>query len=410
VRPRPVEADRGGRFRGVSAGVACHDTAVRRLAWAGAFVVSLDSMVNVAFPAMAASFGLAPEQVRWVIVCYVLTYAITAFTGGAAADRLGHVGVFTAGLAFSAMGFLVAGAAPTYAALLAGRVVQGVGGGLVYGTVPGLVTLSVDPPDRARALGALNAAIGLGLAVGPVASGLLLDAAGWPAIFYARAPLAAVLLVWAWRSRPAMRGGAPRLVAARDVLRRRVLHAGALAFLANAGIFAIWLLAPFYLVGTRGLSALAAGVLFMLTPLGTAVASSLSGRAVGRLGTPAALVAGLVVEAVGLVLLSRADAATPVAAIAAALFAAGFGIGFFQVPNMTSLMAAFSAGQQGAAGGFAFLSRTLGVVAGVLVLAQVFAVRRTAIGPEAAFGEAFLVAAAVVAAAAALSSLSSRAG
>jgi MFS family permease len=384
---------------------------VRRLAWAGGFVVSLDSMVNVAFPAMAAAFALAPEQVQWVIVCYVLTYAVTAFVGGAAADGLGHVGVFTAGLALSTFAFIVAGAAPAYGMLLAARVVQGVGGGLVYGTAPGLVTLSVDPSGRARALGAFNAAIGLGLALGPVVSGLLIDVTGWRAIFYARAPLAAGLLALAWRSRPAARGGgAPRLVAAGDVLRARVLHAGALAFLANAGIFAIWLLAPFYLVGIRGLSARAAGILFMLTPLGTALASPLSGRAVSRLGMAPALAAGLVLEAVGLALLSRADAATPVAAVAAALFAAGFGLGFFQVPNMTSVMAAFPAGQQGAAGGVAFLSRTLGVVAGVLTLAQVFALRRAGIGAEAAFGEAFLLAAGVVGAAAALACLRPRAG
>jgi predicted MFS family arabinose efflux permease len=202
--------------------------------------------------------------------------------------------------------------------------------------------------------------------------------------------------------------GSPRLVAARDVLRPSVLHAGALAFLANAGIFAIWLLAPFYLVGVRGLPARAAGLLFMLTPLGTALASTVSARAVARYGAFAALFGGLVVEAIGLALMSRAGAATPVVAVGLALFAAGFGVGFFQVPNMASVMTLFPAGQQGAAGGFAFLSRTLGVVAGVLVLAQVFALRRVAVGAEAAFGEAFLVATVVVAGAAALSAASRR--
>src|SRR5437762_4571553 len=145
---------------------------VRALAGAGVFVVSLDSMVNVAFPAMAAAFALAPQQVRWVIICYVLTYAVTAFLGGAAADRVGAVRVFTMGLALTLVGFVVAGAAPTYLGLLAGRVVQGLGGGLVYGTAPGIVTLSVEPRQRPRALGALTAAIGLGFAAGPVMAGL----------------------------------------------------------------------------------------------------------------------------------------------------------------------------------------------------------------------------------------------
>src|SRR5262249_60957898 len=86
-------------------------------------------MVNVAFPAIASAFGLAPEQVRWVIVCYVFTYSVTAFAGGAAADRLGYLAVFTTGLAFMAVGFVSAGAASAYGGHLAGRAVPGLGGG-----------------------------------------------------------------------------------------------------------------------------------------------------------------------------------------------------------------------------------------------------------------------------------------
>src|SRR3989338_5408972 len=55
----------------------------RWIAAAGAFVVSLDSMVNIAFPSMAAAFRLPPEAMRWVIICYVGTYALMSFGGGA---------------------------------------------------------------------------------------------------------------------------------------------------------------------------------------------------------------------------------------------------------------------------------------------------------------------------------------
>jgi predicted MFS family arabinose efflux permease len=383
---------------------------VRRLAEAGAFVVSLDSMVNVAFPAMAAAFAMAPERVRWVIICYVLTYAVTAFVGGAAADGLGHRRVFTVGLALSALGFLLATVASDYGRLLAARVVQGLGGGLVYGTTPGLVTTAVGAAERPRALGALNAAVGLGFAVGPLVAGVLVDALGWRAVFAARLPLALVVLAWAWSTGPAAtRAVAPRLVAAADVLRGAVLHAGVLAFLANAGIFAIWLLAPFYLAAVRGLPAMTAGALFMLTPVGTALASPLAGRALAALGARASLVAGLAVEAAGLALLSRADASASLASVGLALFVAGLGLGFFQVTNLILVMQAFSAGQQGVAGGFAFLTRTLGVVAGVVTLAHLFATRRAAIGAEGAFGEAFATAAVVVALAALVAVLQPRA-
>jgi MFS family permease len=385
----------------------CHHTPVIRwIAAAGALVVSLDSTVNVAFPAMTAAFAVPPERVRWVIICYVFSYAITAFVAGALADRVGHGRVFRVGLALSAVAFLVAGLAPTFGWLLAARVVQGLGGGGVYGTAPGLVTLAAPPDARGRALGFLNAGIGIGFSAGPLIAGLLVGGLGWPSIFLLRLPLALAALGWALLALPAASAPpAPRLVAASDVLRAPVLIAGALSFLANASIFAIWLLAPFYLVGPRGLPVVTAGLLFTLTPLGTTVAAPVAGRLADRVGARVPVVAGLALQSGGLLLLSGADAATPLPRLAVALFAAGLGLGLFQVPNMAHIMAAFSTAQQGAAGGFAFLARTLGVVAGVVVLAQLFAVRRLVVGLGPAAAEAFLAAGITVGVAAVAASL-----
>src|SRR2546422_10136154 len=84
---------------------------VRWVAAAGAFVVSLDSMVNIAFPAIAAAFGAPPERMRWIIICYTGSYAVMSFVAGAAADRIGHAPVFRVGLALSVAGFALCGAA-----------------------------------------------------------------------------------------------------------------------------------------------------------------------------------------------------------------------------------------------------------------------------------------------------------
>ena len=374
---------------------------VRWVAAAGAFVVSLDSMVNISFPAMAVAFGAPPEQVRWVIIGYVGSYAVTSFVAGAAADRIGHLPVFRAGLGLSAAAFALCGWAPSFGLLVAGRAVQGIAGGLVYGTAPALVTLGAAAPLRGRRLGFLNAAIGCGFASGPLLAGVLIDALGWRAIFHARVPAALVALAWALAVRRSERVTASRrLVAARDILRASVLFASGLSFVANAAIFAIWLLAPFYLVTVRGLPAASGGVLFMLTPLGTAAAAPLAGRLADRVGARPPMVAGLVLEAIGLGVMSRVEAATPLALVALALCAAGFGLGVFQVPNMVSVMAAFPAHHQGAAGGLTFLARTLGVVTGVAILAAVFAGRRELVGFQPAFAEAFTLAALAVAVAA----------
>src|SRR5437660_1602548 len=244
----------------------------RWIAASGAFVVSLDSTVNIAFPAMTVAFAVEPERVRWIIIAYVFSYAITSFVAGALADRVGHGRVFAAGLAGSALAFALAGLRPTFG----------------------------------------------------------------------------------------------------------------------------WLLAPFSLVASRGLAASTAGLLFTLTPLGTTLAAPLAGRVVDRLGARAPVAAGLALEALGLALLSRAGPTSSLGMVALALFAAGFGLGLFQVPNMAQVMAAFTSVQQGAAGGFAFLARTLGTVAGVAVLAQLFGTRRPVIGLGPAAAEAFLATAIAV--------------
>jgi MFS family permease len=369
-----------------------------RVAAAGTFVISLDSMVNIAFPAMAAWFGEPPEAMRWVIMPYVFSYAVMSFIGGALGDRIGHARVFRAGLAATIVAFVVDSLAPAFGWLIAGRVLQGISGGLVYGTAPGILTLAARPTERGRALGFLNATIAGAFAAGPVVAGILVYAFGWQTVFAARIPLAVLALAWAHIALHDARGFvASRLVRSDEVLRVRVLGPAAVSFVANGGIFAVWLLAPFYLVEVRALGTVAGGLVFMLTPLGTALAAPVAGRLADGVGPRTPMIAGLVLEAAGLALASRAGEATPVIVVALALFAAGFGLGLFQVPNMTALMAEFGTGQQGAAGGLSFMARTLGVVAGVATLSTVFAARRVVVGFEAAFATAFVIAAVAVA-------------
>jgi MFS family permease len=156
------------------------------------------------------------------------------------------------------------------------------------------------------------------------------------------------------------------------------------------------LFGPFYLLERRGLGALYGGALFMLMPMGTALAATPAGRLADRVGPWAPMAAGLAMESAGLLVLSAAGPTTSSALLAAALLAAGLGVGLFQAPNMTALMAQFPAGQQGVAGGFAFLARTLGTVGGVATLAYVFAVARAAAGFDTAFARAYLTAATAV--------------
>jgi len=190
------------------------------------------------------------------------------------------------------------------------------------------------------------------------------------------------------------------MVVPSDILRWPVLHAGFLAFLANYAQFAVWLLVPFYLVAERGLSAAAGGLLFMLTPVATTIVAPVAGRMADRLGPRGPMIAGLAAEAAGLLLVARCDGSTPLVLVGGALGLVGLGLGVFQVPNIAQVMAAFPPRQQGAAGGFAFLSRTTGVVVGVQAAAWLFRERAQTLGFLPAFQFTFAAAAAVCALAA----------
>jgi DHA2 family multidrug resistance protein-like MFS transporter len=366
------------------------------LAALGVFAVSLDSAINIALPAMAAAFGVGPATIRWVIICYVLTYALMAFIAGVVADRLGPVPVFTAGLGISCVVFAAFALAGSFGGVLLLRVLQGVGGGLVYGTAPALVTLWLARERHGRGLGLMSLGLGAGLAIGPLLGGVLVERLGWLWVFLARAPLmgALALLAGAMLGAPQRIGAAARIVAPRDLLRAPVLKAAALAFLSNYAQFAVWLLGPFLLVGVLGLSPITGGLFFMLTPLGTALAAPVGGWATDRGGPRWPLIAGLVIESAGLWIFSGLEVAGPLALVALGLALVGLGAGIFQVPNLAEMMAAFPAAQQGAAGGLAFLSRTLGSAAGVQVAAMLFESRGGGVGLVEAFHFAFAAAAA----------------
>src|SRR5262249_60984692 len=118
---------------------------------AGALVVSLDSMMTIAFPAIAAALGVPPERVRWIIIFYVLTYALMSFAGGAAADRLGHALVFRAGLALSPLAFIMGGGAAGPGWLLFPRRIQGRRARVGLGPRAALLTPRAPAPGPGRA-------------------------------------------------------------------------------------------------------------------------------------------------------------------------------------------------------------------------------------------------------------------
>ncbi len=350
------------------------------LSGAGALLCSLDAALNVAFPAIAQSFGISPLGITVLVILYHIPLASLTLGGGVLGDRLGHRRVFAVGLWLSFLSFPLCALAPTFGVLLGARILQGTGAGLVFGTAPALITLTVPPTEAAPGLGFLNMAAASGLAVGPLVAGALVELYGWPAAFLFRIPLAVVLALWslAWlRGRgDGRRLGAPTWTL--PPVPATVVLGDVLAFLANTAFFGIYILGPFYLVQVLGYSATLAGFVFMLLPLSTAIAGLVSGGLARCLHPATLIAAGLAVEVLGLAFLGSLGAGSSLSATAAAFAATGFGIGAFQVPNMALIMGALPERHQGLAGGMISTMRTLGIISGATLAPWLFETRRAA--------------------------------
>jgi hypothetical protein len=196
--------------------------------------------------------------------------------------------------------------------------------------------------------------------------------------------------------------------------------ANALNVGANGAQFAIWLLAPFYLVTVVGYSTVTGGAVLGFTPAASAVAAIAAGRLERRVGAGILVTTGLAAEALGLAAISRLSADSSTGAIVAALGLAGLGLGLFQVPNLSSVMGTLPRDAQGVAGALTQMMRTVGVISGVTAASLLFASRReqraatmgVSTDDIASFVPAFrdvLVVMALVCAAAALLSLAGRA-
>ena len=423
----------------------------------GTLIVPLDSAVNVAFPAIAAAFGLAVPEIQWVVICYVLTYGSLMLAVGRLGDIFGHARVFRFGLAWSVVAHLLLTLVPGFGALLGARVLQGVGAALVLGCGPALATGLFPEAMRARALAAYATTLAAGSTIGPLLGGVLVEAFGWQAVYWFRAPIALAALLLSWRLPAAPRAGrrepfdapgAALLVAAVATALLAVNRAPApiaLAFaavavasaggfvwrsrhaprpiidlglfrrpgfaalnLSNAVLgfagFSVLLLVPFYLARIAGLPPLLLGLVLATGPAGGMVGAWMGGSAVGRFGARAVLIAGAAITALGLFAIAAWGIGTALPLLAAALVLQGVGVGLFTLAYTDSVTAMMRPEDRGVAGSLTMLTRTFGVVAAASLLTLIFGATEAAMLAEGrpateafltAFGRAFLLAGAL---------------
>ncbi|WP_229256806.1 MFS transporter [Duganella lactea] len=154
--------------------------------------------VNTALTDIAASLAVPLTGLVWVVDGYTLTFAALLMAGGALADRYGPKRVYQGGLSVFILGSVLCAVAPSGTALIAARLLQGLGAALFMPSSLSLLTHAYeDQATRARMLGTWSAIVGCASAAGPLVGGLLVHAFGWRSVFWVNVPIGLLGIVLA---------------------------------------------------------------------------------------------------------------------------------------------------------------------------------------------------------------------
>lgn len=407
-------------------------------------VIMLDNTIlNVALPTIARDLSTTASQLQWIVDSYVLVFAGLLLTMGSLGDRFGRKRALDIGLLIFGAGSLWAAWSGSAGQLIAARALMGVGGALIMPSTLSITTNLFSGAERTWAIGAWAGISGLGIVLGPLTGGWLLERFAWGAVFLINLPLVALALIAGWSLIPESRDpearaldpvGAILSIAGLTALVWAIIEAPARGWTDGAivatfaaaatllALFAAWELrsrAPmldmrlfrnprftaaslaislvfFALFGTLffltqylqfvlGYGALEAGI--RLTPLvgGLLPGAAFSTRLVGRLGTKALAGAGLLIITGGLALLSTATVASGYGLLALVLAILGVGMGLTMPPATDSIMGALPPERAGVGSAVNDTTRQLGGALGVAVLGSILssAYRETMAGAAA---------------------------
>lgn len=160
-------------------------------------LISLDNtIVNVALPRLQEDLGATTSQLQWVVDAYSVLFAGSLLLAGSLGDRFGRRRTLIIGLVIFILASLSAVVASDANALTISRALMGIGGAFIMpSTLSILVQVFTDRTERARAIGIWAAVAGVGVALGPILGGLLLEHFSWHAIFWVNPPISAAVLV-----------------------------------------------------------------------------------------------------------------------------------------------------------------------------------------------------------------------
>jgi EmrB/QacA subfamily drug resistance transporter len=391
---------------------------------------TLDStIVNVALATLGREFNVPPTMTEAVVVGYLVSLAVFIPASGWLGDRFGTKRIFLAALALFVVASALCGQARSLEQLVAFRVLQGAGGGLLTPVGMAMLYRTFPPAERVAVGRILMFATILGPASGPVLGGFLIENFSWRWAFYVNIPVGLIaftvgllflrehrepepgrfdlpgfvlggvglgLVMYALSEGP-QRGWTSVSIVAPGVLgllaliafviielrvpapmvQLRLLHNTlfrttlTVAFFASAGFIGTLFLVPLFLQVVRGASPLEAGLATFPEAIGVVVSTQIVARLYPRIGPRRLMAGGLVWMATAIALLGLVGVSGSLWQIRALMFGVGFGMAYVFLPNQAASLATISRADTGRATTFTNIQRQVGAALGVAVLSSV---------------------------------------
>jgi EmrB/QacA subfamily drug resistance transporter len=361
----------------------------------GSIMTVLDAtIVNVAVPTLGRDFRTSVATIQWVPTAYLLAFASVIPASGWAAERFGARRVWIVSLATFLAGSLGCGLSGSVGELIAFRVLQGAGGGMILPVGQAILARAAGPQRMGRVMSIVGVPLLLGPVIGPVIGGALAGAASWRWIFFVNVPVGAVALaaaVWLLPGAPGRRGArldvpglallsggiaaflyglaetsqpgtagaipavaitaglalvaafcgyalrVPRPLIDLRLFGRRGFGAAAAAnLMLGIALFGAALLLPLYYEIVRGRTPLQTGLLLIPQGLGAALAMPAAGALTDRYGARPVVTCGVLIALAGTAGYTQIGAATPYWYLMLALLLIGAGLGATITPSMAA--------------------------------------------------------------------------
>ncbi|MFC9295708.1 DHA2 family efflux MFS transporter permease subunit [Streptomyces sp. NPDC057011] len=399
----------------------------------GGMMSYLDAtIVNVGISTLGGEFKASLATIEWVTTGYLLAVALAIPLAGWALVRFGAKRMWLLGLTVFLIGSTLCAFAWNAESLIAFRVLQGLGGGMIDPIMMTVVAGAAGPERIGRVMGLISVPITLGPVVGPIVGGLLLDNLDWKWLFLVNIPFALAAIVLAVKVLPAdpPAGGDPVPL---DVLGVFLLSPGFAAlvyalsqagahgfgstrvviglavgialfagyavhalrtdktplldlrlfagkgftasvttmFLLGGGLFSLLFLLPLYYQQVHGHSVLQSGLLLAPLGLGTLIGMPLAGNLADRFGARVLVPAGALLIGAGALVFTQSGPDTSQVVLTVAQFAAGFGMGLVGAPTMGSVYRTVPGEAVAGATGAVFILNQIGASLGIAVVALI---------------------------------------